>query len=132
MINNKGQSGAVFKLLIAATFASALLAIVYGYVQSIRPPITGIDAAESVLRSASDAPRECFSRDPVQFQEGQPYRGDMFQNMLGEEINTVTVHTDPHFVSDEKIIKYDAESSLSAECDGGSCDLYLGITDCDR
>ena len=131
-MNQKGQSGEVFKLLIAAAFSAALLAIIYGYVYSIQPPITGIEAAESVLRSASETPEACFSRDPVHFQEGQPFYPGMLEGFVAED-KSVFIEGDAPFLSDDYVIKYNAESSLSAECEDEdvSCYLWIGSSSCD-
>lgn len=125
---NKGQSGEIFKLLIAAAFSVALLTIIYSYVYSIQPPITGIEAAESVLRSASETPDACFSRDPVHFQEGQPYHESMLENFV--EDKTVSIEGDAPFLSGD-IIEYNAESSLSAECNS-NCKLWIGSSNCGK
>ncbi len=130
MTGNKGQIGTVYKLLIGAAFAMALLTIAYNYTQTISSPITGLDASKKVLESASEAPDKCFSRNPVLFQKGQLFTGSMLAEYAGID---QSVNVDYDAVSGVfKSNKFTAgiESSVSAQCNSGSCTLYLGSDSC--
>ncbi len=128
----KAQIGTVYKLLISAVFAVALLAIVHNYTQSMHPPITGMDAAKEVLESASRAPGRCFSRDPVHFIEGEYYEGGMLKRFTHPEV-TVTVNgQNLGNLYENNEIKQDVRSSISAECDSTACAIWLGSSTCGR
>jgi len=129
LIGRKGQSGTVFKLLVAAGFSMMLLAIVYGYVQSIRPPITGIDAAESVLNNAVEVPDKCFSREPVMFQDGQAYTEGMLKHIIGEDLDIDEIEDEIGILDNEDEVRSNLESSISAKCDNG-CKLWIGSSTC--
>jgi len=130
LMGKKGQSGTVFKLLIAAAFSMMLLVIAYGYVQSMRPPVAGIEAAEAVLNNAVEAPGKCFSREPVMFQQGQPYSPGMLDQdrfTRGENFNEVV--TEIGILDKDDVVRTNAESSISAKCSNG-CTLWIGSSTC--
>lgn len=129
---NKGQIGTVFKLIISAAFAVALLGIIYSYTSSISPPITGINAAESVLESASNAPDKCFSRDPVRFREGQIYEPRILETHTGGI--SVTIENELKGIYDESSneITQNVESSVSATCSTVQCELWIGSSTCGK
>lgn len=125
----KGQVGTVFKLLISAAFAVALLGIIYSYTQSISPPITAVEASEDVLESASNAPGQCFSRNPAHFQEGQPYIPSVLETHTGGKKVNIKNSLGKLYDSSKREIVRDVDSSLSAECNS-ECYLWLGSSEC--
>lgn len=132
MVGQKGQMATVYKLLISAAFAVTLLAIVHTYTQSIHPPITGIEATQSLLESASKTPEKCFSRNPVQFISGQYYGEDMLGKFTerGQSMKDVKNEVGKLFDSTESEIKQDFESKLSVKCDSSTCTLWIGSSTC--
>lgn len=78
----KGQQFTIFKMLIGAVFAVALLVFIYATVTRIECPFTSFEITRDLVLQASKAPNNCFEREKVCFASG-----DIF-SQAGFEQNT--------------------------------------------
>lgn len=70
MMNNKGQIGTIFKILVGAVFAMAMLGIIYSYINSVSYPGSGIETIKTAISDAKSAKGECIVRKSVKLTSG--------------------------------------------------------------
>ncbi|MBS3060072.1 MAG: hypothetical protein J4432_01035 [DPANN group archaeon] len=76
-IGNRGQAFSVFKILIGAVFATAMLIIVYNVVESIEFPYQSAEAIRDMVINANQGRDLCFSRTELIFTDGERYQGNL-------------------------------------------------------
>ena len=87
----RGQEMAVFKLLIGAVFAVALLTIIHSAVSNIGCPYSSFEEVRSLVLQASKAPGKCFNRETVCFNDGSIIeRKSLEANLPGISIYSIT------------------------------------------
>ena len=128
----KGQAFSTFKILIGSVFAVVMLGIVYYAVSTYSPPMSGLDLMGDMVKQATNAPGNCFSRHSAEFTAGETISADSF---LPLNIN--------HFYDRNQAISCltrecsiiaDTKTPMSAVCSISSseiqCDVYLGSDTC--
>jgi len=123
----KGQASSVFRIMIGATFAVALLIIIYSATSGIRYPYSGLDSCRDVVLEAQKGPGKCFAREKVSFsKEEQVMRQDFGADVVFRSTAFFSCPTSSGCVS-----KQTATAQISAKCTSTTqCTLYLGDGDC--
>lgn len=128
----KGQEMAVFKILIGAVFAVALLAIVYSTLANISCPYSAFDEARDLVLQASRAPGKCFQRESVCFEKGTVISAaSLKENLPG--ITSLTVGGSPAGLCSGGRCVFDKKVTLpaTAKCSSSSsCALKLNSVVC--
>jgi len=126
----KGQAFSTFKILIGAVFAVALLVIVYNLIYV--SPIHGTDTLKDLVKSASNAPGQCFWRETADFNGGEMIVSDMFLPIKADCLLSRKAQACPSCTSccSSCSIVQKIRMPVSAKCDASGCTVYLGTATC--
>lgn len=83
----KGQAFTVFKMMIAAAFAMALLALIYSSLSNVNCPAPAFNELKSMILDASRISGDCIVREGVCFNKGEIITNGFYENTLN--INNV-------------------------------------------
>ncbi|MEM0372787.1 MAG: hypothetical protein QXO69_03060 [archaeon] len=131
----KGQEMAVFKILIGAVFAVALLAIVYSALTNVGCPYSAFDEVRNLVLQASRAPNKCFQRESVCFEKGTVISSvSLKENLLGISSLSVSSVSASSLVScagNQCIFEKKASIPVSAKCSSTvSCAVVINSLSC--
>ncbi len=122
----KAQAFTVFKMMIAAVLAVALLAMVYQMLQGVNPPYSGFEAVRELVIQASNAPGQCFQRNRVVFQKDEEISKEGLSANTGVSValhdsNQVFEHLGNAYKAKTRL-----EIPVKAECSSPSlCEVYF-------
>jgi len=123
----KGQAFSVFKILIGAVFAVAMLSIIYSIVSSYSSPIPGIQTISDLIKQANNAPEQCFSRPHAQFNMNDNIDKDSFLPAI------VALHSTESAVdcgSGSCKVAQTTDIPVSVKCSLSQCDIYFASSTC--
>ncbi|MDO8537670.1 MAG: hypothetical protein Q7S21_02190 [archaeon] len=95
-MNSKGQSFAVFKLLIGAIVALAILTIIVGvidYFDNIKIQISEKQMIDSIV-SAANAPNQLVKAEKLSFSKGSSYSKKVFAQTINIEEECIILGSD--------------------------------------
>jgi hypothetical protein len=129
----KGQAFSTFKILIGSVFAVVMLAIVYFAVSTYAPPISGMDLMGDLVKQATNAPENCFSRQNAEFNSGETIEANSFLPLIIKEFHS----SNPGVIdcgSSSCDINENIKIAVSSICHVNEadieCDVYLGSNSC--
>lgn len=123
----KGQAYSVFKMLIGAVFALALLSIVYLIATQIGCPYSSFETVRELVLDASRAPGSCFERQSVCFEGGTVFTESAFEaNLPGMDISFHPTSRGVSCTSSTCEIKDKYTIPVCVECSSFSvCKIYI-------
>ena len=133
----RGQSFDVFKLLIAAVIAVAILGILLAIIEQIIPPgQEAVNVAKQQLNSALLSPCAPLPSDTVSFKAGEGWVKASFEMGTGQRISSLVTLCEQSLIDNElfecnegatlsRTLK-DFSGGISAQCDSeGNCALLV-------
>lgn len=122
----KGQAFTVFKMLIGAAFAAALLVIVYGSIHGIGCSSYAVDNMLTLTKQAVNMPGSCFENQ-ICFDKGTVFKQDFFVSSLN--LNSMSISSDVKHVCQSGNCNFGFKANLpvSVSCSSGlDCQLSIG------
>lgn len=125
----KAQAMSVFKLMIAAVIAVALLTIVTIFLSSTKCQYNGIEELKNLIIQAVNAPGECLERNAICFDNGDIFREEAFANSIpnldsisfDEENDNLNIECSSSECSFSETVKL----PVKVICDINSCEVYF-------
>ena len=126
----RGQAFTTFKILIGAVFAVALLTIIYYIVPAYQYPYSGVEETRNLVIQAYRAPGKCFTREKIQFKQGEAFTQGAF--------DPITVKFESTNIVQEKIscsltyctVKQKITAPVSVNCTTNECKVCFGFPNC--
>ena len=129
----RAQAFTVFKMMIGAVLAVALLAMVYQLVHGLNPPYTGFEAVRELVISASNAPNKCFQRNKIVFQKDEEISREGLEANTGVGItlrddNGVFIHRNNNVYKAKTRLEIPVTAQCSITQSDISCDVSFAET----
>ena len=128
---SRGQAFSIFKILMGAVFAVALLVIVYTTVSQYVFPYTGYEITKDIVLQATKSPGDCFSRDEVAFKRDEILVENLAFKEIDVNFDTSGVSTVFDCPAGECTVKHDINTPVSVLCSTPKkCTVYFVSKTC--
>ena len=128
----KGQQFTVFKMMIAAAFAMALLVLVYQFIYSVSCPTDAVLEIKNLLIQASNTPEKCYAREQLCFDKGTILQSSFYTSSI-PGISSVHLEDNNLGICSTNECNFNSQLTIpiSVKCiSSSSCDVFLASSSC--